>query len=76
MATRPIRLVMLVELLDDLVGSGDGEIVGRAGGQAADAPHRALHFVVGFLALARLGLGGDHEAVDLRIARFARCAAA
>ena len=42
-----------VELLDDLVGRGDGEIVLRAGGQAADAAHDALHFLESLLRACR-----------------------
>ena len=38
--------------------------------QVAQLSHRAFGFVVGLLALARLGLRDNHEAVHLRIARF------
>src|ERR1019366_5078795 len=57
-----------VELLDNLVGRGDGEIILLAGGHAAYAAHDALHFREFFLPLAALRLSYDHEAVHLRVA--------
>ena len=57
----------VVELLDDLVGRGDGEIVFGAGGQTADAAHDAFHLLESPLAHAGPGLGDDHETVHLRV---------
>jgi hypothetical protein len=43
----------LIELLDDLIGRGDGEIVRCIGADLADAAHHRLHLVESVLPLAR-----------------------
>ena len=47
----------LVELLNDLVRRGDGEIVRLVGLEAADAAHDAFYFVERVLAHAGFGFG-------------------